>query len=139
MPGKSQQRNTSQRSSERPESPRPATALDDCLHCGAKCCHDLVRPINKPRTADDVDEMKWELQYDVVRVFIRSHRWYRIIHARCLYLDDHDRCTIYDRRHWRCRQMKPPECEHFGDYWEVMISTPEDLDAHLANGKLRRK
>ena len=115
------------------------TALDDCLNCGAKCCHDLVQPILKPRTDDDVDELKWELQYDVVRVFIRSHRWYRLIRARCGYLDDHNRCTIYDRRPWRCRRMKPPECEHFGAFYEVMISTPEELDAYLRNGRPRKR
>ena len=122
-----------------PESETPPnTTLDPCRHCGAKCCHDLVMPIHKPRTADDIFELRWELQYDTVRVFIRSHRWYRIIHARCQYLDDQDRCTIYDKRPNRCRQMRPPECEHYGDFWEVLIKTPDELDAHLANGKRRR-
>ncbi len=114
------------------------TALDTCHDCGAKCCHDLVMPIEKPKTADDIFELKWELQYHTVAVFVRSYRWYRIIRGPCQYLDSHDRCTIYERRPSRCRAMKPPECEHFGKFWDVIIETPEDLDAHLANGKRRK-
>jgi len=115
----------------------PPTTLSVCRHCGAKCCHDLVMPIEKPKTAQDVDELKWELMYDTVGVFIRSHRWYRIIRGRCIYLDENDRCTIYDRRPKRCREMKPPDCEHFGEFYEVLINTPEELEAHLARTRRR--
>ena len=114
------------------------TTLDLCHDCGGKCCHDLVMPIDKPKTADDVDELKWELQYDTIRVFIRSYRWYRLIAGRCQYLDHHDRCTIYAARPTRCRQLGPPECEHFGKFYDKMIATPEELEAHLAKPKPRR-
>ena len=114
-----------------------ATTLDPCHKCGAKCCHDLVMPIEKPKTDSDVFEMKWELQYDTVNVFIRSHRWYRMVLGRCQYLDKHDRCTIYQRRPSRCREMKPPDCEHFGEFYDTMINTPEELDAYLESRKRR--
>jgi Fe-S-cluster containining protein len=94
-------------------------------------------PIDKPRTADDVEELKWELQYDTISVFIRSHRWYRMIKGRCMYLDGNNRCKIYDRRPKRCRQMKPPECEHFGEFYQVLLTTPEQLEAYLAERKRR--
>lgn len=94
-------------------------------------------PIDKPKTADDVEELKWELQYDTISVFIRSHRWYRMIKGRCMYLDRNNRCKIYDRRPQRCRQMKPPECEHFGEFYQVLLTTPEQLDAYLAERKRR--
>lgn len=87
--------------------------------------------ITKPRSRDDIDELKWELQYDTVRVFIRSYRWHRIIQGRCVYLDADDFCTIYDRRPSRCREHKPPDCEQYGEFYDVMISTPEELDEHL--------
>ncbi len=87
--------------------------------------------ITKPRTRDDIDELKWELQYDTVRVFIRNYRWHRIIQGRCMYLDEHNFCTIYDRRPKRCREHNPPDCEHYGEFYDVMISTPEELDEHL--------
>ena len=115
------------------------TTLGECAKCPALCCHDFVQPIDKPKTDDDIFELKWELQYDTIRVFIRSRRWYRIVAGRCLYLDDDDRCTIYERRPKRCRQLGPPECEARGDFFEVMISTPEELNEHLARSKSRRK
>ncbi len=106
--------------------------LTKCDDCPAKCCHDLVMHITKPRTSDDIDELKWELQYDTIRVFILNYRWHRIIQGRCMYLDEHNFCTIYDRRPSRCRKHNPPGCEHFGEFYDVMISTPEELDKHLA-------
>jgi Fe-S-cluster containining protein len=105
--------------------------VDACNGCPALCCHDLVMPITKPRTADDIDELKWELQYDTIRIFIRSHRWYRMIYGRCMYLDDDNLCTIYDRRPKRCRTHNPPECERFGEFYDVMLTTPEELDEYL--------
>ncbi len=105
--------------------------LDACNGCPAKCCHDLVMHITKPRTRDDIDELKWELQYDTVRVFIVNYRWHRIIAGRCMYLDEDNFCTIYDRRPKRCREHNPPDCEHYGEFYDVMISTPEELDEHL--------
>ena len=117
----------------------PKTTLPACQDCGAKCCHDLVMPIEKPKTDDDISELKWELQYDTVRVFIRSHRWYRLIQGRCIYLDANNRCTIYERRPRRCREMKPPDCEHFGEFWDVMITTPEELDEYFRLERERRR
>jgi len=115
----------------------PRTTLEACNNCGAKCCHDLVMPIEKPKTDSDVFELKWELQYDTVNVFIRSHRWYRQVLGRCQYLDKHDRCTIYERRPRRCREMKPPDCENFGEYYDTMITTPEELEEYLESKKRR--
>ena len=117
----------------------PATTLDACRRCGAKCCHDLVMPINKPRNEGDLADLRWELQYDTVRVYIRSHRWYRIIQGRCMYLTPDNLCRIYERRPRRCREHNPPECEFYGKFYQVMISTPEELDAHLAKEKARRR
>ena len=112
--------------------------LPECEGCPALCCHDLVMPIEKPKTRDDIDELKWKLQYDTVRVFIRNYRWYLLIKGRCIYLDKDNFCTIYDRRPKRCREHKPPDCERYGPFYDVMISTPEELEEYL-NGHRKRK
>jgi Fe-S-cluster containining protein len=109
----------------------PPTDLAECNDCPALCCHDLVMPIEKPKTDKDVFELKWELQYDTICVFVRSYRWYRLIKGRCQYLDDHNRCTIYEQRPRRCRQHNPPDCEYYGEFYDHMITTPEELDEHL--------
>lgn len=116
---------------------RTKCTLDVCDDCPALCCHDLVMPIEKPKTEEDVSELKWELQYDTIRVFIRSHRWYRIIKGRCMYLDESNLCRIYATRPKRCREHNPPQCERFGDFYEAMISTPQELEAYLARRKRR--
>jgi len=117
----------------------PDTTLAVCHDCGAKCCHDLVQPIDMPQTPDEVEELKWDLRYDTIRAFIRSHRWYRIVSGRCQYLDDNDRCTIYARRPRRCREMKPIDCEQTGRFWDTMIATPEELDAYMAERERARR
>ena len=113
------------------------TTVPVCETCGAKCCHDLVVPVRKPKTPGDVEDLKWHLMYESVHLFIRSHRWYLLFRTRCMYLDADNRCTIYERRPRRCRDMKPPDCEHFGDFYETIIRTPQELDAHLARAKRR--
>ncbi len=109
-----------------------------CRGCPALCCHDMVEPISRPQTSHDVEELKWQLQYDTIRVFIRSHRWHVIVQGRCMYLTDDNLCSIYDRRPERCRQHNPPDCERYGEFWDVMINTPEELDAYLQKEKRRR-
>ena len=110
-----------------------------CHDCAAKCCHDLVLVINKPKTKEDIDYYKWHLQYDTVRIAISSHKWYTVFDGRCIYLDKRNMCTIYDRRPEKCRRHNPPECEHFNKWYDIMLSTPEELDAHLEKEKKRRR
>jgi Fe-S-cluster containining protein len=109
-----------------------------CRGCPALCCHDMVEPISRPQTSRDVEELKWQLQYDTIRVYIRSHRWYVIVQGRCMYLTDDNLCSIYERRPKRCRRYNPPDCERYGEYWDEMINTPQELDAYLEREKKRR-
>ncbi|MCK4375846.1 MAG: YkgJ family cysteine cluster protein [Candidatus Brocadiae bacterium] len=109
-----------------------------CAGCPALCCHDLVMPIPKPKNRAEVEELKWDLQYDTVRVFITSHRWHRLIEGRCIYLTRRNLCRIYKDRPQRCRRHNPPDCERYGDYWDVMLNTPEELEAYLDKEKRKR-
>lgn len=109
-----------------------------CERCPALCCRDLSMLTSKPGTKSDIQEMKWELHFDSVRVYIRSHRWYLLIKGDCIYLDENNLCTIYTRRPSRCRRHNPPDCERYGKYYDVLISTPEELEAYL-NGRKRCK
>lgn len=113
------------------------TTLAICANCGARCCRDLVIPIEKPKTPGEMEDLKWELQYDTVCIFIRSHRWYRLIEGRCMYLDRNNRCKIYQRRPRRCRELGPPECERFGRFYEELFTTPQQLEAYLVRRKRR--
>ena len=124
----------------RSRKPVKATRSDPaCEGCPALCCHDLVMPINKPRTRSEIEELKWKLQYDTVSAFISNQRWNLQIKGRCIYLTDDHLCSIYERRPERCRKHKPSECERHGSYFDVRINTPEELQAHLDREKRGRR
>jgi uncharacterized protein len=107
-----------------------------CANCPALCCHDLAVPIDRPRLKADIDDLKWQLRYDNVHAAIRNRRWYMVINGRCIYLDDHDLCTVYDSRPETCRDHNPPQCERFGRWYQYWLDSPEQLDAYLG-GKRR--
>lgn len=102
-----------------------------CIKCTSLCCMDLTYTITRPRTRADIDELKWDLQYDIVNVYIKNKRWYETFKGKCMYLDGSNLCRIYDKRPKKCRDHLPPACEKFGDYYDVLITTPEELEKHL--------
>lgn len=110
-----------------------------CRKCGALCCHMLVTCIEKPKDDDDIDYYKWHLHFDTVSIAIRHHRWYLVVQGRCVYLDDNNLCTIYDRRPAICRRLNPPHCERFGSWCDTMLNTPEELVAYLNSKKKSKK
>ena len=110
-----------------------------CDDCTSICCTDLAIPATKPRTKDEIFEMKWHLQYDTVSVCIRNRRWYLLIKGRCIYLDENNLCKIYDRRPDRCRRHNPPDCERFASWYDIRIDTPEELESYLRKEKRRKK
>ena len=112
----------------------------DCIKCEAPCCQNLAMPTTRPRTRYDIDLMKWYLHFDVVKVFIRHRTWYYLIDgSRCMYLDENGMCTKYEERMDVCRDHYPPECELFGEFWDVIMTTPEDLDEYLKPKRRRKK
>lgn len=113
------------------------TTLATCNSCPALCCYDLAMHTTRPRTKDEIDNLKWHVQYDTVHVAVRSHRWYIVVKGRCQYLDKDNRCTIYARRPQTCRRHMPRDCERFGKWYDHWISSPEELDKFL--NKRRRR
>jgi Fe-S-cluster containining protein len=107
------------------------TTKPECGDCPAMCCHNLSIKILKPRTRDEIEELKWHLHYDTVQVYILNKRWHLYVQGRCRYLDSKNLCTIYGRRPDKCRQHNPPDCERFVGFYDVMLSTPEELERHL--------
>ncbi len=111
------------------------TTVDMCSDCPAICCHDLALMITKPKSKEEISELKWEIMYDTVNVCIRNHKWYTLIKGRCIYLDKNNLCSNYNNRPGRCRRHNPPDCERYGGWYDVMISSPEELDDYLKNRK----
>lgn len=109
-----------------------------CRACPALCCYNLAISVTKPRTKQELQEFRWQLYFDTVRVFITSHRWHLLVDGKCIYLDRNNTCKIYEDRPDKCRRHNPSDCERFGPYYDVLISTPEELDAYFAKEKRRK-
>jgi hypothetical protein len=110
---------------------------DACVDCPALCCHDLTTPIDRPRTREDIDDLRWYLHFTHVHVAIAGREWNIVQEGRCRYLDDDDLCTIYEHRPDKCREHGPPSCERFGPWYNYWIDTPEELEAYLKGHRKR--
>lgn len=110
-----------------------------CKGCPAICCTNLAMEIGKPENAKEVEDLKWQLQYDTVKVYIRKRRWYQLVEGRCMYLSEDNFCTIYNRRPKKCRLHNPPSCERYGVYYDLMFNNSEELDKYWVGKKKRKK
>ena len=50
-----------------------------CAICSGMCCKNLSLIIGKPVTKPEVEDLKWQLHFDKVKVYIRSSRWHQLI------------------------------------------------------------
>ena len=115
------------------------TSKEVCSHCPSLCCKNLSMMIYRPENRSEVEDLKWQLRFDTVKVYIRNHRWYQLIEGRCMYLAEDGSCLEYDGRPNKCRRHNPPDCEFFGSFYDVMIETPEELEAYLESRRRRGK
>ena len=115
------------------------TSNEICSQCPSLCCKNLSMMIYRPENRAEVEDLKWQLRFDTVRVYIRNHRWYQLIEGRCMYLGEDGRCMEYQGRPNKCRRHNPPDCEFFGQFYDVTIETPEELEEYLNSRRKRKK
>ncbi|MBU1043465.1 MAG: YkgJ family cysteine cluster protein [Candidatus Omnitrophica bacterium] len=111
------------------------TSLEACQECPAICCRDLAMIIGKPHTKEEIEDLKWQVRFDTVDIFIRQHHWYLRVKGKCMYLGKNNLCKIYADRPDKCKEHKAPNCERFGEYHEVLITTPDELVEYLDSKK----
>ncbi len=109
-----------------------------CRNCPAICCKNLAMEIGKPANKKEVEDLKWQLQFDTVKVYIRKRRWHQLVEGRCMHLSDDNFCTIYNQRPKTCRNHNPPNCEKYGKFYEVILNNPDDLERYLDQKKKKR-
>lgn len=102
--------------------------LDKCDGCPGLCCNGLEESIIRPRTKQEYIDVRWQLHFENINIFIRNKRWYQLTLGACQYLGDDYFCAIYEDRPPVCRDHKPPECERYGDIFDIIFRTPEDFD-----------
>ena len=108
----------------------------NCRDCLAPCCRDLAMLITKPRNKTEINELKWYLHFNTVDIFIRNHKWYLFIKGKCIFLTKENKCKIYSKRPVRCRKHTPPGCERFGNWYDVLITTPDGIDDFLKKSNI---
>lgn len=112
--------------------------MSPCRRCDAKCCKYIAVEIDKPDTLSEFDEIRWMLAHRGVTVFIDEGEWFFLINGKCRYLDEKNRCTIYDNRPALCRKHKAGECEVDGSFdYEYMFKKPRDLALYMKEHKIR--
>lgn len=114
-------------------------SIEECDGCPGLCCKGLEENIIRPRTKQEVADILWQLHFENINFFIRNKRWYQLILGRCIYLDENDMCSKYDKRPEVCRDHNPPACEHHGSIYDTLFETPEDLEKWIAREEKRKK
>lgn len=111
------------------------TSKEECMTCNSFCCRNLAMAIGRPENKREIEDLKWQLHFDTVKVYIHNRRWYLWIEGTCMYLSSNGRCKIYDRRPDICKKHNPPDCERFGKFYDIMLSTPDDLEKYIRSRK----
>lgn len=111
---------------------KPRTAKEECHQCPATCCKNLAMIIGRPHTKAEIEDLKWQIRFNTVKVYIHNRKWHLWIKGTCMYLSKNNRCTVYETRPNKCREYNPPHCEAFGKFYDIILSTPDELEDYLA-------
>jgi len=128
-----------------PKSPRPRRedipkSGNLCEYCIAKCCKYFALPIDKPKTRQDFDFLRWYLLHQRATLFVDEGTWYLMVHTECKHLMDDNRCGIYETRPQICREYTTDNCEYEDDWvYEQYFETPEQIDEYAEAILPRRK
>ena len=116
------------------------TNPDVCLRCSGKCCRYYMLEIDRPTTKSDFDDIRWYLCHEGSTIHVEDRHWYLHVQSKCLYLDEDNRCNIYDRRPQICRNHNPGECEYDIKYEaDMSFYSLNQLDEYIAKRFNRRK
>jgi len=112
-----------------------------CEHCTALCCRYIALPIDRPESHEDFENIRWYLAHEDVTVFIDKGQWYISFASRCRYLQDDNRCGIYEKRPRICRSYRTDNCDyHGGEYrYEAYFSEPDQIERYAAQALRKKK
>jgi Fe-S-cluster containining protein len=99
-----------------------------CDYCTAKCCRYFALPIDRPKSEQDYDYIRWYLLHEQATMFLEDDDWYLLVHTVCKHLQDDNRCGIYETRPQICRDYTTKDCE-YEDSWtyDQYFETPEQV------------
>ena len=104
-----------------------------CDFCTAKCCKYFALPIDRPRTRQDYDYIRWYLLHDRASVFVEDGTWFLLVHTECKHLQQDNRCGIYSTRPQICREYSTHDCEFDDGYtYDSYFEMPEQVEEYMA-------
>lgn len=120
-----------------------------CHLCDALCCRYYALELDPPEDEEDFDDLRWYLLHEKTWIWVDDGEWFLQVDEPCRFLDEHGRCTIYERRPRICREYGDPEyledpdeplCDWYArdEHHEHEFREPEELEAY-ARRFLRKK
>jgi len=109
-----------------------------CEKCGGTCCRYVAIEIDRPKTKQDFDHIRWYLLHRDVHVFIdHEKKWYVEFRTTCDEQLKDNRCGIYDRRPKICREhgIAEGECEYYDTPYQEYFSHEDDFLKYLVEHK----
>ena len=105
-----------------------------CEKCTGLCCRYFALPIDKPKTREDFDDIRWYLCHKGISIFVEEGDWYINIKNECRHLSGKDhRCAIYSRRPKICRNYKRDDCDFAeGEYeYDLHFTSDKEMDEYI--------
>ncbi|MBR5627203.1 MAG: YkgJ family cysteine cluster protein [Thermoguttaceae bacterium] len=118
---------------EKPGFPPRETIPEDelCSYCTGKCCRYFALPIDTPENYKQFDFVRWYLLHDRASVFVEDGTWYLLVHTPCKYLDEKNRCGIYETRPQICREYTTKKCEYNNNFvYDQYFEVPEQVEEY---------
>lgn len=102
-----------------------------CFHCPAKCCQYIALPIDRPKTWEGFDTVRWFLLHERTAVFVDNGQWYLLVYLTCKALQPNGRCAIYENRPTVCRDYGTDVCEFEENaVYDQFFETAEQLEEY---------
>lgn len=103
-----------------------------CDRCSALCCRYFALEIDEPESSEEFDDVRWYLAHENVHIFVEDDEWYLSVQTRCQYLQDDNKCGIYEDRPKICREYTTENCDYYtGQYdFQHYFTMPEQLEAY---------
>lgn len=99
-----------------------------CSYCTARCCRYFAMQIDRPKTREQYDHLRWYLLHGPYSVFVDGESWYLMVPGDCKHILPDYRCGIYETRPQICRTYTTDECEYDNDgVYDQLFETPEQL------------
>ena len=107
--------------------------VKNCDSCDGACCKYVAMELDCPEDLDDFENIKWYIIHKNIRVYIDEEGTWNIeFSTPCKYLNDSNRCSLYDKRPQICRKYNREECTFHNDYVEqYSFENMEDVEKYI--------